>query len=52
MAYKPFIKVTNDEMVELPLCAEKLGTETIGSESEPVFLDAGKPKNVPTIYQR
>lgn len=44
MAYKPFIKVTNDEMVELPLCAEKLGTETIGSESEPVFLDAGKPK--------
>ena len=45
MAYKPFIKLANDEMVELPLCAEKIGTETIGSTSEPVYIDQGKPKS-------
>ena len=44
MAYKPFVKLTNDEMVELPLCAEKLGTVTVGSTSEPIYLDAGSPK--------
>ena len=44
MAYKPFVKQTNNELVELPLCAEQLGTSTIGSTSEPVYLDAGIPK--------
>lgn len=44
MAYKPFIKLTNNEIIELPLCAEKIGTTTIGSTSEPVYLDSGTPK--------
>ena len=44
MAYKPFIKLTNDEMVELPLCAEKVGVNTIGSNSEPIFLNSGSPQ--------
>lgn len=46
MAYKPFIKNTNDELVELPLyadTADKLGTETVGSTNNPVYLSSGVP---------
>lgn len=47
MAYKPFIKNANDEMVELPLyadTADKLGNETVGGTNNPVFLSGGVPK--------
>lgn len=47
MAYKPFIKNTNDELVELPLyadTADKLGTETVGGTNNPVYLLGGIPK--------
>lgn len=47
MAYKPFIKNANDELVELPLyadTADKLGTETVGGTNNPVYLSEGVPK--------
>lgn len=47
MAYKPFIKNTNDELVELPLyadTADKLGTKTVGGTNNPVYLSSGAPK--------
>lgn len=46
MAYKPFIKNANDEMVELPLyadTADKLGDDTVGGTNNPVYLASGVP---------
>lgn len=51
MAYKPFIRNANDEMVELPLCADMIGESTIGSTSEPVYIKNGKPKACSDLKQ-
>ena len=49
MAFKPYIKQANDQLVEIPLCAEKLGTDTIGSDREPIYLDGGTPKKCSSL---
>ena len=44
MSYKPYYKDANGSLVELPLVAEKLGTKTIGSTKEPIYLKDGSPQ--------
>ena len=47
MSYKPYFKDANGNLVDLSLHAEladKLGTKTIGSTSEPIFLNGGVPE--------
>lgn len=44
MAYKPYIKGSNGNLLDLPLCAEQVGVETIGSNDEPIYLYQGEPR--------
>ena len=44
MVYKPYIKGSNGTLVDLPLCADQVGVETIGSNNEPIYLHQGEPK--------
>jgi len=51
MAFKPYVKQANDQLVEIPLCAEQLGTNTVGSTNEPIYLDGGVPKKCTSLKE-
>ena len=52
MAYRPYIKNSNGTLTDIPLHAEisnKIGTSSVGSTSNPIYIDAGVPKQCSKI---